>query len=32
MDIFTYNRQSIGAEDYMNLCKEILLRVEVPAA
>lgn len=32
MDIFSYNRQSIGAEDYMNLCKEILLRIEVPAA
>ncbi|MEZ4935493.1 MAG: ParA family protein [Saprospiraceae bacterium] len=29
-DIFSYNRRSIGAEDYMNLCKEILTRVEVP--
>lgn len=29
-DIFSYNRNSIGAADYMNLCKEILERVEVP--
>lgn len=28
-DIFSYNRNSIGAKDYMNLCKEILQRVEV---
>ncbi len=30
-DIFHYSRSSIGAEDYMNLCKEILTRVQVPA-
>jgi chromosome partitioning protein len=27
-DIFNYNRNSIGAQDYMNLCKEILARIE----
>jgi chromosome partitioning protein len=27
-DIFNYNRSSIGATDYMNLCKEILARIE----
>ncbi len=27
-DIFNYNRNSIGAQDYMNLCKEILVRIE----
>ncbi|MBK8562564.1 MAG: ParA family protein [Saprospiraceae bacterium] len=27
-DIFNYNRSSIGAQDYMNLCKEILERIE----
>lgn len=29
-DIFEYNSTSIGAEDYMNLCKEIIQRVEAP--
>lgn len=28
MDIFTYNPQSAGAEDYISLCKEILERTE----
>jgi chromosome partitioning protein len=27
-DIFNYNRNSIGAQDYMALCKEILARIE----
>ena len=27
-DIFNYNRNSIGAQDYMNLCKEILERID----
>lgn len=27
-DIFDYNRGSAGAEDYLELCKEILVRVE----
>ncbi len=27
-DIFQYSRSSIGATDYMNLCKEILTRIE----
>ncbi len=27
-DIFEYNRNSSGAEDYLSLCKEILTRVE----
>ncbi len=27
-DIFNYNKNSIGAQDYMNLCKEILTRIE----
>jgi chromosome partitioning protein len=27
-DIFEYNRNSAGAEDYLSLCKEILTRVE----
>lgn len=27
-DIFEYSRSSAGAEDYLNLCKEILQRVE----
>ncbi len=30
-DIFHYSKSSIGAADYMNLCKEILTRVQVPA-
>lgn len=30
-DIFTYNRRSNGAEDYLDLCKELLERTEVPA-
>lgn len=30
-DIFHYSKNSIGAQDYMNLCKEILERVHVPA-
>lgn len=29
-DIFHYSKNSIGAKDYMSLCKEILTRVEVP--
>ncbi|MFQ5446171.1 MAG: ParA family protein, partial [Saprospiraceae bacterium] len=29
-DIFDYNPNSIGAQDYMELCKEILQRVETP--
>jgi chromosome partitioning protein len=29
-DIFTYSPNSIGAQDYMNLCKEILSRISVP--
>jgi chromosome partitioning protein len=29
-DIFEYSPTSIGAEDYMNLCKEIIQRVETP--
>ncbi len=29
-DIFEYNSASLGAEDYMNLCKEIIQRVEAP--
>lgn len=29
-DIFEYNPNSLGAEDYMNLCKEIIQRVETP--
>lgn len=29
-DIFEYSPSSIGAEDYMNLCKEIIQRVETP--
>lgn len=28
-DIFAYNRSSPGAEDYLNLCKEILVRTAV---
>jgi chromosome partitioning protein len=31
-DIFEYNRNSAGAEDYLNLCKEILARVEIMEA
>jgi len=27
-DIFNYNRSSIGAQDYMSLCHEILVRIE----
>ncbi|MCC6726023.1 MAG: ParA family protein, partial [Saprospiraceae bacterium] len=27
-DIFNYNRSSIGAQDYMSLCEEILARIE----
>ena len=27
-DIFNYSRSSIGAQDYMNLCQEILQRIE----
>ncbi|MCB0629995.1 MAG: ParA family protein [Saprospiraceae bacterium] len=30
-DIFTYNQSSPGAEDYLNLCKEILERTQVKA-
>lgn len=30
-DIFSYNKSSIGAKDYLSLCKEILGRVEIPA-
>lgn len=30
-DIFMYNRRSNGAEDYLDLCKELLERTEVPA-
>lgn len=29
-DIFDYSPGSIGAEDYMNLCQEIIQRVEAP--
>jgi chromosome partitioning protein len=28
MDIFSYNKRSNGAEDYLSLCKEILQRTE----
>ncbi len=31
-DIFDYNRRSKGAEDYLNLCKEIIERTEVVEA
>ncbi len=31
-DIFEYNPQSLGAQDYMDLCREILARVEIPVA
>ena len=27
-DIFDYSRNSAGGEDYLSLCKEILVRVE----
>ncbi len=29
MDIFSYSKKSKGAEDYLNLCKEVLQRTEV---
>lgn len=29
MDIFSYNKKSKGAEDYLSLCNEIIQRVEV---
>lgn len=31
-DIFEYNPESFGAKDYLNLCKEIIQRVEVPVS